>query len=293
MKAGEPPPPTATTITALTAAPAPPEQPTTLVVPPGQAAAPPAALTPPTNTPAPPVPPENAPRPPPLIAQPIDLMAPAAVPDVPQPIARPHGFDWFINEPVTNRPVNGNIPRKAWRVTNAMGDRFLFQSHPEKRYSRLDYFLLMFPPSELQLILRLTNSQLRSAGLTKETTKGEILKFFGIIILATRFEFGKRASLWSSTAPSKYVRAPNFGWAGMTRPCFDTIWKYIHFSDQPEVRPDNMSSEQHRWRLVDGFLKSFNDHRAEMFIPSDKICVDESISRWYGLGGYWINLGLL
>jgi hypothetical protein len=149
----------------------------------------------------------------------------------------------------------------------------------------------MFPPSELQLILRLTNSQLRSAGL-KETTKGEILKFFGVIILATRFEFGDRASLWSSTAPSKYVPAPSFGQTGMTRPRFDTIWKYIRFSDQPDVRPDNMSSEQHRWRLVVDFVKTFNDHRAETFVPSDKICVDELISHWYGLGGYWINVGL-
>ena len=149
----------------------------------------------------------------------------------------------------------------------------------------------MFPPLELQLILHQTNSQFRSAGL-KETTKGEILKIFGIIILATPFEFGKRASLWSSTAPSKYVPAPNFGQTGMTRPRFDTIWKHIRFSDQHDVRPDNMSSEQHRWRLVDDFVKNFNDHRAETFIPSDKICVDESISCWYGLGGYWINLGL-
>jgi hypothetical protein len=77
----------------------------------------------------------------------------------------------------------------------------------------------------------------------------------------------------------------------MMRPRFDTIWKYIHFSDQPDVRSDNMSSEHHRWRLVDDFVKNFNDHWAEMFIPSDKICVDESISCWYGLGGYWINLG--
>jgi hypothetical protein len=84
----------------LTAAPAPPEQPTTLAVPPGQAAVPPAALTSPTNPPAPPAPPENAP---PIIVQPIVLMAPAApaapavVPDVPQPVASPHGFNWFIN----------------------------------------------------------------------------------------------------------------------------------------------------------------------------------------------------
>ena len=28
------------------------------------------------------------------------------------------------------------------------------------------------------------------------------------------------------------------------------------------------------------------------FSPSDLICVDESISRWYGMGGHWINEGL-
>ena len=26
--------------------------------------------------------------------------------------------------------------------------------------------------------------------------------------------------------------------------------------------------------------------------PSQRIVVDESISRWYGLGGHWINMGL-
>ena len=34
------------------------------------------------------------------------------------------------------------------------------------------------------------------------------------------------------------------------------------------------------------------NHRKESFIPSDMICVDESISRWYGQGGEWINHGL-
>ena len=29
-----------------------------------------------------------------------------------------------------------------------------------------------------------------------------------------------------------------------------------------------------------------------MFIPGDCICADESISRWCGLGGEWINIGL-
>ena len=49
--------------------------------------------------------------------------------------------------------------------------------------SRLDFFLLMFPPEELNLIVTLTSEKLAAHGL-KTTTKGEIIKFFGIWILA-------------------------------------------------------------------------------------------------------------
>ena len=53
-----------------------------------------------------------------------------------------------------------------------------------------------------------------------------------------------------------------------------------------------MSHEQWRWKLVDDFVDAFNLHRKESFIPPDIICVDESISHWYGLGGHWMNTGL-
>ena len=33
-------------------------------------------------------------------------------------------------------------------------------------------------------------------------------------------------------------------------------------------------------------------HRASYFNPSEMICVDESMSCWYGQGGHWINHGL-
>ena len=78
----------------------------------------------------------------------------------------------------------------------------------------------------------------------------------------------------------------------MSRDRFDIIFRYIRWSEQQEVRPQGMSSEKYRWSLVDGFVSSFNDHRATTFTPSEHICVDESISRWYGQGGYWINHGL-
>jgi hypothetical protein len=53
-----------------------------------------------------------------------------------------------------------------------------------------------------------------------------------------------------------------------------------------------MSHSSYRWMLVDSFVDRFNQHRVSNYIPSDQICVDESISRWYGHGGSWINKGL-
>jgi hypothetical protein len=44
--------------------------------------------------------------------------------------------------------------------------------------------------------------------------------------------------------------------------------------------------------LVDDFVKKLNEHRANYFNPSEMICVDESMSRWYGQGDHWINHGL-
>jgi Transposase IS4 len=39
-------------------------------------------------------------------------------------------------------------------------------------------------------------------------------------------------------------------------------------------------------------LVQFHKHQARMLIPSEHICADESISRWYGQGDKWSNHGL-
>ena len=43
---------------------------------------------------------------------------------------------------------------------------------------------------------------------------------------------------------------------------------------------------------MEDFTDNFNSHRKKYVKPSHTLCVDESISRWYGLGGHWINMGL-
>ena len=121
---------------------------------------------------------------------------------------------------------------------------------------------------------------------------GEIVKFFGVMLLVTQFEFGSRASLWSNMSTNKHIPAPLFGLTGMPQKQFDDLWMCIRLSDQPCNRPSEMTSEQYRWRLVDDFIKNFSEHRAQIFFPLDKICVDESMSWWYGQGSHWINHGL-
>jgi len=120
----------------------------------------------------------------------------------------------------------------------------------------------------------------------------ELLKFFGVLILMTSFEFTSRASLWSSVAPMKYRPAPHFGLTGMSKHRFDDLFRAIRWSKQPSERAANESTEQHRWKLVDDFVANFNNHRANYVTLSDTSFVDKSMSRWYGQGGHLINHGL-
>lgn len=149
----------------------------------------------------------------------------------------------------------------------------------------------MFPPKQLVKMLQLTNRSLVEHK-KRVTTTGELLKLFGVMILTTRYEFTSRASLWSTIAPHKYMTAPAFGKTGVASNQFDDLLRYLVWSKQPKERPDSVSSEKFRWMLVDDFVEAINKYRANHFNPSDMICVDESISRWYGHGGHWINIGL-
>jgi len=55
----------------------------------------------------------------------------------------------------------------------------------------------VFPQPQLSRIVELTSARLEARRLAP-TSAGEILKVFGVLILATRFEFGSRAELWAT-----------------------------------------------------------------------------------------------
>ena len=247
---------------------------------------PPVAIPPPPPPVAIPLPPP----PPPVAIPPPPVAIPPPPAAVPPPVATANGRHWFPTD--GHGHINGSINSRHWSVQDSMGQSYGPRNvEAAANHSRLDMFLLSFPPHHLNKIVQLTSSKLLNLNKTP-TTKQEILKLFGVLVLITRFEFGSRASLWATTAPSKYIPAPCFGKTGMSRHRFDVLFRCLTFSNQPSERPPSLSHEQWRWKLVDDFVAAFNRHRFETFNPSHLLCVDESVSRWYGQGGNWINEGL-
>ena len=120
-----------------------------------------------------------------------------------------------------------------------------------------------------------------------------MIKWFGIMILATYFGFGDRASLWSTVSQSTYRSAHNFGKTSMNMHCLDMLQRHVRWIHQPDVRDEGTIHETHWQKLVEYFVIKFNEYHTHLFSPSDIICTYESISKWYGQVGHWINLGFL
>jgi hypothetical protein len=188
-------------------------------------------------------------------------------------------------------PVNGPHSGRGWRLD----DQYLsIQYTPgcdtaKQEVSKLQAFMAVFPKKQLNDMVSRTNLILQSLG-EPLTTKGEVLKWFGLLILMTRFEFGDRASLWAESM-CKYIPSPKFGRI-MPRERWHVLFKHLVWSYQPTERPEDMSCENYRWMLVQDFVDNINEHRRRYFHPAYAICVDESMIRWYGLGGTWINMGM-
>jgi hypothetical protein len=205
-----------------------------------------------------------------------------------------NGISWrSLTVAEFERDVNGETTHRRWRAIHPQsGQEYYKGSDVAGSFHPIDYFLLMFPPTQLTEMLSLTNAELEQRQQAP-TTIGEILKLFGVLILVTRFEFGDRRSLWSKEGPTPFIPAANFGRTGMSRNRFELLWVSLQWSRQPPLEEqDAVGSETFRWALVQDFVDRFNEYRKAAFVPGETICVDESMSRWYGQGGSWINHGL-
>ena len=82
---------------------------------------------------------------------------------LPEVAAIVHDQEWFVDDPVTKLPVNGNYHSRNWAVETRMGYMLGRGGDHQNSYSCLEYFLMLFPPQQLQLMLQLTNNELAMA----------------------------------------------------------------------------------------------------------------------------------
>lgn len=147
------------------------------------------------------------------------------------PVVEKDGRRWF-----RDGSMELGLPPVAfreWGMKTPLGDLLEARCDPAPQRSRLDYFLLMFPPKQLKLMISEANRWLGKEG--KElTNEGEYIRFLGVWILVTRFKFGERRSLWSATSHHKYLPPANFGATGMVGDRFDLLWQCTRFSRQPD-----------------------------------------------------------
>lgn len=195
-----------------------------------------------------------------------------------------HGLLWK-KQNITSH-LNGYVIAKLWEVKNITGDS-IGEHCARTGMTPYDYFTWMFPMSHIAKIVTLTNINLLKDRCAV-TDASEILRFIGVLVLMSRFEYGPRADLWKTTSENKYIPAPNFG-RFMTQYRFTKLRSSIRFSDNGNQENDGGIN---RWGLVDDFVSAINFHRELFVTPSELICVDESMSRWYGLGGDYIDVGL-
>ncbi len=106
--------------------------------------------------------------------------------------------------------VAPELPSIQWYWIDNFGEKLYPGSRNLLGMTWLQIFSQVFPKEQTNLILTLTNEKI-SLARGKKLTEGELIKFFGVVILATCFEFAARQDLWSQTKKTKYEDAPALG----------------------------------------------------------------------------------
>lgn len=182
---------------------------------------------------------------------------------------------------------------RRWYHIGPTGERIGPNDRDFEDMSVLEAFLHMMPPEQLDHMLRLTNERL-AADEQPQLVRQELLRWIGVCTLISTINFrGARRHLWEGGgATSKYLPPINLRATGMSRNRFDAIWSAVRWSHQPMTQPDGVSSERYRWMLVEDFVTNFNAYRQRTFVPGGHLEADETIIRWYGIGGGYIDDGL-
>jgi hypothetical protein len=97
---------------------------------------------------------------PPTPPPPGDVPLPVAGRTWSHPATTVHGTEWFKYDHATRLPINGPLMERGFAIKTLMGNMITRNSHQNRKWSRLTYFLFMFPPNKLLLIEELTNENM-------------------------------------------------------------------------------------------------------------------------------------
>ena len=125
-----------------------------------------------------------------------------------------------INRSVAKEPSSNHRWHQRWPLGKKM-----FPGNSEfQDKTPLEAFLMMMPPDELDLILKLTNKNLELSR-KKELSLQELLHWFGVIILMSASNFrGDCHTLWEGGGSiSKYHPPINLKTTGMSCNCWEDI----------------------------------------------------------------------
>jgi Transposase IS4 len=170
-------------------------------------------------------------------------------------------YDWFAVEKPTDDNMNGDIPMEKWKFLGT--DGVYWESNDDlngTKHPILEYFLASMPTATIKRILMETNKKLTNQQ-SELLDIAELLRFFGICILVTQFEFESPQDLWLVNTGSKFISPANFVLTGMLCNQFKEIWSLM-----------TLSAQDYHWMLVDDFVEDYNKHRRVRFCPSEKVC---------------------
>lgn len=123
-----------------------------------------------------------------------------------------HGTTWVKGN--CELSVGGPVFARAWSFVDSVGYRkgarseeYLAEGMERgARRSPLYYFNSMMPPQQLNVMLRETNLVLSKKRDALGMSRAELMKFFGVLILITRYEFSRRRTLWNNKPRHKYIQ---------------------------------------------------------------------------------------
>ena len=165
--------------------------------------------------------------------------------------AEAHGREWKTNPDAS--VLNREIPVLNARFRLASGAVLREGTAPET-LSLYDVFLSMFPQEYLSKVVSWTTAKLKKKW-KNNTTTGELLKFFGTLILISNCKFGSRRDLWKKKSPCKYLPAYNFGKI-MSRSRFEAILSCISFGPDPNPNVTGRTAvEKRNGKVLNHLLK--------------------------------------